>query len=465
MNQRFALVEIMVFVLLIAALCSGNAQAMTWDLATDFQRYNENGDGTPFEAQGLGPDGVWSYHAVVGGEARVFDMGQTTVFSGDDGMPPDNQWSISGLPSDPWIAIVEPGAENPSGNDLEEGEINIQSGALGDQNILIRWTAPADMVVNMTGEYWGAHRGQAARGGDFQVDHTDGFGVILANLVAPTAYTGAEFNESLFPGDVGYVHKEFGHTFSASNISVAAGETIELLSIADGACCGSIDGVEFTIDDGDGTVVTPTPGDLEWRLDGVGEWSQISNWQPRKIPNGNDVTVRFLDTITADRTVVTTEDVTVKRIEFDNANRYIIAGAGSVNLAAPTGEFANITVISGDHEFQAVTNIQGNADVVVAGGSTLTFNNALNFNGNTVIKTGDGTLAVNNVIAFGGGNLTVLNGLLTGNGTLGGDLNNAAGILSPGNSGGNVTVVPEPSTAVMVLLGFLCAGMLVRRGS
>ena len=111
MNQRFALVEIMVFVLLIAALCSGNAQAMTWDLATDFQRYNENGDGTPFEAQGLGPDGVWSYHAVVGGEERVFDMGQTTVFSGDDGMPPDNQWSISGLPSDPWIAIVEPGAE------------------------------------------------------------------------------------------------------------------------------------------------------------------------------------------------------------------------------------------------------------------------------------------------------------------------------------------------------------------
>jgi len=223
------------------------AQATTWDLATDFARFDENGDGTPSVSTGLGPDGAWSYHAVIGGTETAFDASDKTVFSGDDGVAPDNQWKISSLDNDPWIALVEPGAGYPSGNDLEEGEINIQNGALRDQNVLIRWTAPSKMAVNMSGEYWGAHRGQGARGGNFQVNHTDGAGGITANLVAATNYGGAEFNQGLNAGDEGYVHKEHAHVFSSSNIAVNAGDTIELLSISTGACCGSIDGVNFTI--------------------------------------------------------------------------------------------------------------------------------------------------------------------------------------------------------------------------
>ena len=44
----------------------------------------------------------------------------------------------------------------------------------------------------------------------------------------------------------------------------------------------------------------------------------------------------------------------------------------------------------------------------VATGSTLSFNNALNLNGNNLAKTGAGTLLINNALNSGGGTVTGL---------------------------------------------------------
>jgi len=75
-------------------------------------------------------------------------------------------------------------------------------------------------------------------------------------------------------------------------------------------------------------------------------------------------------------------------------------------------------------------------------------------------------MAVNNILASGGGTLNCSQGLCSGAGIIGGDLNNDGGIVSPGNrailADGNVSVVPEPSTLLLLLLAGGCALAVIR---
>ena len=95
---------------------------------------------------------------------------------------------------------------------------------------------------------------------------------------------------------------------------------------------------------------------------------------------------------------------------------------------------------TGTHQFQAVVNLLADTTMNVASGSTLSFNNALNLTGNTLIKTGDGTVAINNQLTTAGGNVDVQQGTISGNGTIGGDVTNSGGTTSPGNSPGMLTI-------------------------
>ena len=60
--------------------------------------------------------------------------------------------------------------------------------------------------------------------------------------------------------------------------------------------------------------------------------------------------------------------------------------------------------------------------------------------GNTLTKTGVGTLAINNNVLTGGGTVNCEQGTCSGTGTIGGDLNNGGGTISPGNSSRVLTV-------------------------
>ena len=80
----------------------------------------------------------------------------------------------------------------------------------------------------------------------------------------------------------------------------------------------------------------------------------------------------------ADSTVFSDTAVTLRRIDFDNQNRYAIAGTGSVNLAAGSNPKATINVLQGTHEFQLRVNLMSETDVTVASDLTLEFNNRLN---------------------------------------------------------------------------------------
>ena len=194
-----------------------------------------------------------------------------------------------------------------------------------------------------------------------------------------------------------------------------------------------------------GTEFVP-PTEVSWRGDKSGDWNQAGNWSPGFVPDsslgGQNAAINsaiFGDAITSPKTVYTNSDVSVTQVTFLNANKYAIAGTGSVNFV--TNSVApKIDVFVGDHEFQTDVSVGSDMSVTVGAGTSLTFDNSLNLNGNTLTKSGPGTLNINNnVVSGAGGTIDCQGGNCAGSGTIGGNLSNNS-LVSPGNSPGILSV-------------------------
>jgi hypothetical protein len=192
----------------------------------------------------------------------------------------------------------------------------------------------------------------------------------------------------------------------------------------------------------EGTALPP-PATRTWNVDSFGSWLQNSNWDPGFAPNANTHNAIFGSAITASRTVVADQSVTAKSITFANTNAYVIAGAGNVNLDADTGS-AMLTVtggaVAGAHQFQAVVDLRDNTTANIGSGAAIAFNHRLNLNGNTLTKTGTGTLSINNLLNSGGGSVVCQEGICNGSGRVGGNLTNSGGTVAPGQSAGILAV-------------------------
>jgi len=123
-----------------------------------------------------------------------------------------------------------------------------------------------------------------------------------------------------------------------------------------------------------------------------------------------------------------------------------------VNLDAGTSP-ANIEVLLGNHQFQAEVNLNSDTEVSVSTGTSLAFNNTLSPNGNTLTKSEGGDLGIRNTLVGGGGTVDVQFGVVFGNGTVGGDLNNPGGTISPRNGPGSLLALPEPTAWLMLVCG------------
>ena len=217
----------------------------------------------------------------------------------------------------------------------------------------------------------------------------------------------------------------------------------------------------------------PAATTFTWNQDGLGDWAVQGNWTftgtAPSVPRANNPnhTAIFGDLISGLTNVSTNAAVTVNRIEFNNAaNNYIVSGGGSVNLMATTSPSPvdpSLAVGAGTHQFQAIVNLLGTSTADIASGSELTFNNALNLSGNTLTKTGAGTLTLNNDLNTGGGEFNIQQGTVAGGGTVGGDVVNGGGTISPGNSSSANSVIPEPAAGVLLLAGILGVLLASRR--
>ncbi len=200
---------------------------------------------------------------------------------------------------------------------------------------------------------------------------------------------------------------------------------------------------------------------FEWKTDTLGLWDEATNWTPNGGPpvNSNQTAV-FAGMTTVPTTVVTNNDLTLNRIEFNNAsNGYAISGLGSVELVeSPTFDAPRIDVTSGVHEFQLDVNLTTNTTVDVGFDSSLTFESKLTLGGSVLTKTGAGNFAVNNILSSGGGSIDCQAGTCSGSGTIGGDLNNSGGTVSPGNSPGVMEVQGDYNQSAAASLSIEIAG-------
>ena len=210
-----------------------------------------------------------------------------------------------------------------------------------------------------------------------------------------------------------------------------------------------------------GIYAAPLPTDFMWSLDDSGAWENLLNWDGFGAPNSGDHAVTFGNVINSPRTVTVDSAISIMSITFNNENSYAIAGTGSLNFDKNSLDtFATINSIQGAHQFQAIVNLRNHTTADISSGSKLSFNNNLNLMGNTLTKTGDGELSVRNDLNTGGGTIDVQQGVLSGNGTIAGDVNNEGGILSPGNNPGmigddSITVVPEPATCLLWAIAWM----------
>ena len=200
--------------------------------------------------------------------------------------------------------------------------------------------------------------------------------------------------------------------------------------------------LKFTMRSADLYAFQVTGPNRVWNIDGSGDWNSTDHWSDGGVPNANDVEVIFGELSATPQTVVTDAAVTVKGLQFYSPQTYVIAGSGSLNLEALTGN-ATIDVNQGTHQLQAVVNLQDPTDVDIATGATLAFNNQLNLNGHDLEKTGSGTLEINNELNTGGGMVIGLAGAISGSGTLVGDLVNASSTVAPGNSPGTLSILGD----------------------
>ena len=204
----------------------------------------------------------------------------------------------------------------------------------------------------------------------------------------------------------------------------------------------------------------PSPTPNQWLANATGSWFNAGSWLTGS-PNSNTQIARFGTIPTNPNvTVVVDSPVTTKGVAFDNGvSHFIVAGTKTVTLDTDTGT-VNLTVEqAGSHEFQAAVSMADNVAANIVGGGRLDFNNALNLNGNTLTKSGNGTLNINNQLNSGSGSVVVTAGVLGGTGEVGGSLTNqSGGIVAPGRSAGTLSVATNYTQAAGATLAVELGG-------
>src|SRR5205085_10250350 len=123
-------------------------------------------------------------------------------------------------------------------------------------------------------------------------------------------------------------------------------------------------------------------------------------------PNAAGAVANFGSVIMAPRTVTVDAPETTGQINFNNANKYTIAGSSTLALDNTSGGVA-INVTSGSHDITAPLSLAKDATVTVTpAGSTLTLSNLLASSA-ALTTGGAGTAAAND---FRGSSLTVTSG-------------------------------------------------------
>jgi len=170
--------------------------------------------------------------------------------------------------------------------------------------------------------------------------------------------------------------------------------------------------------DVDNLLVSQTSSNqFTWDSTGGGNSNTATHWSPNGTAgNGANLLksdeVTFGSAITGNSTVFSDKTFEVNQMTFNNSTaNYNIAGPG-VNLVATTAAVdPSVTVTNGNHTIQAPVSFGSDTLVATAAGSSLTFDNQVDLNGNTLTMTG--TASINHSVVDSG------TGSIAASGTLG----------------------------------------------
>jgi hypothetical protein len=134
---------------------------------------------------------------------------------------------------------------------------------------------------------------------------------------------------------------------------------------------------------------------------GSGNWNISGNWANAVIPNAAGAEADFLDAIASPRTVYSDTPVTVGTLVFNNANTYVIGGAGSLTLQATSGGTAQVIVQAGTQEINLPLTIASNTTFNVTPGATLVIADPMTISaGMTLTQTGGGSIVYESTVTL-----------------------------------------------------------------
>ncbi len=148
--------------------------------------------------------------------------------------------------------------------------------------------------------------------------------------------------------------------------------------------------VEFTLRQGSlySFWAVPEPTST-WVPDLAGDYHDSGNWANGIVPNGTGAVAQFHGGTTRPRSVYADIATTAGELSFDNANSYVLGGAGSLTIEVSSGS-GSIHLAQGSHKINLPLFFASNTDVAVASGAVLTIADPMTIRaGKTVTKSGD----------------------------------------------------------------------------
>ena len=128
------------------------------------------------------------------------------------------------------------------------------------------------------------------------------------------------------------------------------------------------------------------PTNSTWVINGSGDWNISGNWANGVVPNAPGATAELFGAINAPQTIFTNVPVTVGFLNINNANTYVISGAGNMTLQVNTGT-AGIQVAQGAHKINLPFRFASHANVTVSAGASLNFADPVTVGAGRIVDT------------------------------------------------------------------------------
>jgi hypothetical protein len=161
------------------------------------------------------------------------------------------------------------------------------------------------------------------------------------------------------------------------------------------------------VDDADLEGAGTPPSQFQWAATGSGNWNLNGNWSSGNIPNGVGVEADLTNAITAPSTVYTDIPITLGKLDINNANQYVVTGAGTLTLQGATGTAALLQVDAGTQKIDLPLTLASNTTFNVASGANLLIANPLTVNsGVTLTQSGAGKVTYQSTVTVNAINLT-----------------------------------------------------------